>query len=178
MDERRRATGSAGGSETRRTSGGEEVVLAPVGAADRDALFVLFGEIVAAGEGYPHSPPLTRDVFEATWVHPVTIVVGASIGGVLVGAYYLKPNSPGRAAHIANAGYLVVAERRGHGLGELLVRDSIRRAPRLGFDAIQFNLVFAANPARRLYERLGWVEIGRVPDAIPGDDAIIYYRKV
>ena len=141
-------------------------------------LFVLFAEIVAAGEGYPHAPPLTREVFDATWVHPVTIVVRASIEGALVGAYYLKPNSPGRAAHIANAGYVVAASHRGRGIGELLVRDSIARAPLLGFDAIQFNLVFAANPARRLYERLGWREIGRVPDAIPNEDAIIYYRKV
>lgn len=170
--------GSAHASEARRTSGGVEVDIAPLGAGQLEALFVLFGEIVAAGEGYPHAPPLTREVFDATWVHPVTVVVGATLGATLVGAYYLKPNSPGRAAHIANAGYLVAAAQRGQGIGELLVQDSIVRAPRLGFDAIQFNLVFAKNPARRLYERLGWREIGRVPRAIVDDDAIIYYREV
>ena len=55
-----------------------------------------------------------------------------------------------------------------------LVLDSIERAPRHGFDAIQFNLVFASNPARRLYEELGWREIGRVPEAVDGEDAVIY----
>ena len=40
-----------------------------------------------------------------------------------------------------------------------------------GFDAIQFNLVFESNPARRLYEELGWREIGRVPQAVDGEDA-------
>jgi len=48
----------------------------------------------------------------------------------------------------------------------------------LGFDAVQFNLVFASNPARSLYERLGWVEIGRIPEAVDGEDALIYWRRV
>ena len=93
----------------------------------------------------------------------------------VVGGYYLKPNFPGRAAHIANAGYAVAAQRR-RGIGRLLVEDSLWRAPLLGFDAIQFNLVFAGNPARALYEELGWREIGRLPEAVEGEDAIIYWR--
>jgi hypothetical protein len=43
---------------------------------------------------------------------------------------------------------------------------------------VQFNLVFASNPARRLYEELGWREIGRIPDAVDGEEAIIYWRRV
>ena len=59
-----------------------------------------------------------------------------------------------------------------------MVEDSIVRAPRLGFDAIQFNLVFASNPARALYEELGWSEIGRVPEAVGSEDAVIYWRNL
>jgi hypothetical protein len=58
------------------------------------------------------------------------------------------------------------------------VEDSIERAPTVGFDAIQFNLVFESNPARTLYEELGWEQIGRVPDAVEGEAAIIYWRRV
>jgi len=47
-----------------------------------------------------------------------------------------------------------------------------------GFDAMQFNFVFADNPARRLYERLGWKEIGRIPGALGPTDAVIYWRAV
>jgi GNAT superfamily N-acetyltransferase len=96
----------------------------------------------------------------------------------VAGAYYLKPNFPGRAAHIANAGYVVDDRQRGGGVGRLLVEDSVWRAPLLGFDAIQFNLVFAGNRARALYEELGWREIGRVPEAVEGEDAVIYWRRV
>jgi GNAT superfamily N-acetyltransferase len=117
-------------------------------------------------------------MFDATWVTPVTLVVVARLEGAVAGGYYLKPNFPGRAAHIANAGYVVAAAHRRRGIGRLLVEDSLRRAPLLGFDAIQFNLVFASNPARALYEELGWREIGRLPDAVDGDDAVIYWRRV
>lgn len=147
-------------------------------ADEHEALFALFERIVADGEGFPQAPPLTWSVFEATWIATTSAVVVARIAGRLAGAYYLKPNQPGRAAHIANAGYIVESEERGSGVGRALVRDSITRAPTLGFDAIQFNLVFESNPARRLYEKLGWTEIGRVPRAVEGEDALIYWRAV
>ena len=143
-----------------------------------DELFDLFEAIVAALEGFPQAPPLTRDDFDAAWIRPTTVVVVALVDGKVAGAHYLKPNSPGRAAHIANAGYIVAPEARGRGVGRALVEDSIQRAPKLGFDAIQFNLVFASNPARKLYEELGWEAVGRIPRAVEGEDAIVYWRAV
>jgi ribosomal protein S18 acetylase RimI-like enzyme len=112
------------------------------------------------------------------WVRPASIVVGAQSRGRLLGAYYLKPNFPGLGAHIANAGYLVSRPHRGLGIGRRLVEDSIARAPALGFDAIQFNFVFADNPARSLYEELGFEVIGQIPAALGDRDAIIYWRGV
>jgi hypothetical protein len=96
----------------------------------------------------------------------------------------LKPNQPGLGAHIANAGYVVDRAERRAGIGRLLVGDSVVRAPLVGFDAIQFNFVFESNRARPMYEQLGWREIGRIPDAVPGpegharQDALIYWRAV
>jgi GNAT superfamily N-acetyltransferase len=157
--------------------------------ADRDDLFALFAEVVERREGFPHEPPLTPDAFDAVWSGSTTTAVGARVlttqssgaapaPGPLIGAYYLRPNFAGRAAHVANAGYVVAKVARGRGIGRLLVEDSIQRAPLVGFDAIQFNLVFETNPARRLYEALGWREIGRVPRAVEGEDALIYWRPV
>ena len=156
----------------------ERVSLGPIRAGEELELFELFARIVAAKEGYPQAPPLTRDTFDETWLHHATVVVVARADGGVAGAYYLKPNQPGRAAHIANAGYVVDRPYRSKGIGRLLVEDSITRAPMVGFDAIQFNLVFESNPARKLYEELGWEQIGRVPDAVDGEAAIIYWRRV
>jgi GNAT superfamily N-acetyltransferase len=162
---------------------GGDVVLGPLRAEYVDELWMTFADAVMRGEGYPQTPPLTRETFEQVWIRPVTVTVGAVRGGRLVGAYYLKPNQPGLGAHIANAGYLVDRRARGGGIGRLLVADSIERAPAAGFDAVQFNFVFETNPARSMYEEFGWREIGRVPDAVPHPGggrqaALIYWRSV
>ena len=152
--------------------------LGPIREDEHDQLFAIFSDIVAKGEGYPHTAPLTRAVFDATFFGPTTSSTALRIDGRVAGGYYLKANFIGKAAHIANAGYLVAAAFRSKGLGRLIVEDSIQRAPLLGFDAIQFNLVFASNPARALYRDLGFVEIGIVPRAVDGEDAVIYHRFV
>ena len=144
---------------------------------DRGALWRIFDRVVATGQGFPDAPPLDAARFAASWEEPPVVVV-ATMDGDLVGAYYLKPNFPGRAAHIANAGYIVDESVRGRGVGRSLVEHSIRRAPEAGFDAIMFNLVFESNPARGLYERLGWLEIGRIPRGVDDEPAIIYWRDV
>ncbi|HUR23659.1 MAG TPA: GNAT family N-acetyltransferase [Acidimicrobiales bacterium] len=162
-----------------RTEGGLELTVSEAQPADHDELHVRFGEIVAAGEGYPQAPgPLAVADFDDYWMAGKSVVAVARREGALAGSYYLKPNFPGRAAHIANGGYFVVRELRGLGIGRALVEDSLVQARHLGFDALQFNLVFASNPARRLYERMGFKAVGRVPEAVDGEDAIVYWRRL
>jgi GNAT superfamily N-acetyltransferase len=145
---------------------------------DFDELFVAFSRIVGAGEGFPQAPPLTRTDFDDYWIIHSSSVAVARFGGYLIGAYYIKPNYVGRAAHIANAGYFVLAPYRGTGVGRTLVEHSLQRARRLGFDAMQFNLVFESNQARTMYSRLGFTEVGRIPAAVDGEDALIYWRTL
>jgi ribosomal protein S18 acetylase RimI-like enzyme len=145
---------------------------------DHDELYVAFSAIVGAREGFPQQPPLTREDFDEYWIRPASAVSVACSGGYLVGASYIKPNYVGRAAHIANAGYFVVAAHRGTGVGRSLVEHSLREARRLGFDAMMFNLVFESNPARAMYRRLGFDEVGRVPRAVEGEDAVICWRSL
>ena len=145
---------------------------------DHDDLFVAFTRIVGAGEGFPQAPPLTRQQFDEYWIDHSSAVFVAKFGGYLIGAYYLKPNFVGRAAHIANAGYFVLAPYRGTGTGRAMVEHSLHEARRLGFDAMQFNLVFESNPARNMYARFDFKEIGRIPDAVDGEDALIYWRSL
>lgn len=159
------------------TQGGVTVVLDDLRDDDRPALFSLFASVVGAGEGFPERAPLTAEAFEAAW-GPPRAVVAARVGDVLAGAYSIRPNFPGRAAHIANAGYVVDARWRRRGIGRAMVEDSLVEAGRLGFDAMQFNLVFASNPARRLYEELGFEVTGRVPSAVDGEDALVYWRAL
>jgi ribosomal protein S18 acetylase RimI-like enzyme len=147
-------------------------------AGDRPALFALFAQVVEEGGAFPTEPPVGEDDFERAWFGRNAAVWVAVSAGSIAGSYYMAPNYPGRAAHIANAGYMVHPDLRGRGIGRALVEHSIAEAPRHGFDALIFNLVFESNPARRLYERLGFREIGRVPQAIGSEDALVYWRNV
>ncbi len=145
---------------------------------DYDELFVAFSRIVGAGEGFPQSHPVAREEFDDYWVAHSSSVAVARFGGYLIGAYYVKPNYVGRASHIANAGYFVLAPYRSTGVGRTLVEHSLQTARRLGFDAMQFNLVFESNSARAMYARLGFEEVGRIPRAVDDEDAFIYWRSL
>ncbi len=131
------------------------------------------------GGAFPTEPPASEDDLERAWLggdeREVTV---ARANGRLAGSCYVMPNYAGRAAHIANAGYMVHPDFRRRGLGKALVEHSLERSRRLGFDAIMFNLVFESNPARSLYERLGFTVIGRVPDAVGEEAALIYWRAL
>jgi len=153
-------------------------LIAPFAEGDEDELYAAFAAVIEEGGGYPQGPPTTREGFRSIWLEPTVAVRVARAEGEFAGAYYLKPNFPGRAAHIANAGYLVVPEMRGRGIGEALVVDSFDVAREHGFDAMMFNLVFESNPAGRLYERLGFEQIGLLPDAVEGEAARIYWRSL
>lgn len=144
---------------------------------DVDDLFALFALIVEEGGAFPTEPPATREDFDQAWWRKTAVMVTHSESR-LAGSYYVTPNYGGRAAHIANAGYMVHPDFRGRGIGRALIEHSIEEAAHLGFDALMFNLVFDSNPARRLYERLGFEAVGRVPEAVGGEDAIIYWRKL
>jgi GNAT superfamily N-acetyltransferase len=113
------------------------------------------------------------------WIEGKPVVLIAELDGAFAGCCYVRPNFPGRARRIANAGYLVAESARGRGVGRALLERSLDEARRLGFRAMMFNLVFERNPARRLWEAAGFEVIGRVPQAVDDEqDALIYFREL
>jgi ribosomal protein S18 acetylase RimI-like enzyme len=155
-----------------------EFEIREVREGDLEELFELYALVVEEGRAFPAAHPATREDFEHTWIEGTTIVLAARSGHRLAGSYHLLPNFSGRAAHIGNAGYMVHPDFRRQGIGRALVEHSLAEAPRHGFDALMFNLVFESNPARHLYEGFGFEAVGRVPEAVEGEDAIVYWRKV
>jgi GNAT superfamily N-acetyltransferase len=168
----------APGEQNLMTGTADEPELRPATADDHNALFAAYAQIVDSGDGFPHSAPLSRADFDDYWIAHTSAVWVLQAQEALIGAYYLKPNFVGRAGHISNAGYFILAPHRGRGLGRRLVEHSLHEARRLGFDAMQFNLVFASNPARHMYGKLGFLEVGRIPAAVEGEDAVIYWRSL
>ena len=57
----------------------------------------------------------------------------------------------------------VLKEERGKYIGEQLVLDSMAKGKELGFRVLQFNAVVESNiQARRLYEKLGFTQLGTI----------------
>lgn len=89
----------------------------------------------------------------------------AEADGKIVGLYILHPNNIGRCGHICNASYAVDKNCRGNHIGEKLVLDCIKQGREHNFRILQFNAVVESNVhARHLYERLGFVQLGTIPD--------------
>jgi L-amino acid N-acyltransferase YncA len=102
----------------------------------------------------------------------------------MLGAFYLKPNWPGRARHVANAGFIVSPQWRNKGLGWLLGACMLDYAVELGYRSVIFNLVFSENvSARGLWKKLGFTEIAVIPQAVQKNDgtfqdAVIMFRSL
>ncbi|CCL99223.1 uncharacterized protein FIBRA_01238 [Fibroporia radiculosa] len=104
-------------------------------------------------------------------------IKGRGLEECIAGCYY-----------ICNAGFLVPPSQRGKGIGAALARSFLYYAPRLGYEASVFNLVYVNNVASvRLWEALNFTKAGRIPRAgrlkkADGSgeefvDAWVFYRR-
>jgi L-amino acid N-acyltransferase YncA len=139
----------------------------PFEAADWPGLWSLLEPVFRAGETFPHDPAISEAEAQVAWVErSQAVMVAVDASGALVGTYYLRPNSLALGAHVANAGYVVAEQARRQGIGSRLCQHSLQAAQRLGFRAMQFNLVVSTNNAGiRCWQRNGFQVVGRLPGA-------------
>ncbi|EJT98200.1 hypothetical protein DACRYDRAFT_24685 [Dacryopinax primogenitus] len=108
---------------------------------------------------------------------------------LVVGMYYVKPNYPGRSSHCCNGGFIVDPYHRGAGYGYLLGMSYLYFAPRLGYLASVFNLVYSNNVASlKIWDKLGFTRAGLIPKAgrlrKNGDDgeefvdAVVFWKSL
>ncbi len=139
----------------------------PFEPADWPAVWQLLEPVFRAGETFPQDPAITEAQARQQWVEQNQLVmVALDAAGALVGTYTLKPNSLALGAHVANAGYVVAEQCRRQGIGSRLCKHSLQAARRLGFRAMQFNLVVSTNTAGiRCWQRNGFEVVGTLPGA-------------
>lgn len=134
--------------------------------SDRDAIWNIFHEIVAAGETYAFDPAMSREDALAYWFRADTHTYVAENDGRVAGTYILKANQPGPGSHVANAAYMVAQQARGLGVGRKMGEHSLTEARRFGFRAMQFNFVVSTNvSAIHLWQQLGFRIVGTLPGA-------------
>ena len=158
--------------------------------SETNAVRELLNAVIIEGKTYPQAQPLSESEFAAYWLSSDAFVVrlmgekNTSVPGEVLGAFYLKPNFPGRCSHICNAGFIVQPRWRGQGIGRLMGEAMLQLAASRGYRAVMFNLVFETNiPSLNLWQSLGFEMIGRIPNAAhlaDGQevDALMLYRSL
>jgi len=152
--------------------------------SDRETIWSIIGPIIAKGEAYALPRDWSRAEALAYWFAPDNEVFVAEVEGVVLGAWYLKPNKLGGGSHVANAGYATAVRARGRGVARAMGEHSLVHARVRGFQAMQFNFVISSNtPAVRLWTSLGFETLCRVPEAFAHPtlgfvDALVMYRRL
>jgi L-amino acid N-acyltransferase YncA len=148
-------------------------------------VWALLQPVFRAGETFPHDPAIGEEQARVDWVERSQAVnVAVDVQGRLVGTYYVRPNALCLGAHVANAGYVVAEACRRHGIGSLLCQHSLLEARRLGFRAMQFNLVVSTNVAGlNCWRRNGFHIVGRLPGAfchkrLGHVDALVLFQEL
>lgn len=144
--------------------------------SDLTDMIEIWNEVVREGKAFPQEICLDEksgnEFFSSQSLSAV-----AELNGKIVGLYILHPNNIGRCGHICNASYAVSSLFRGQHIGEKLVKDCMEKAKDLGFRILQFNAVVESNlHARHLYERLGFIQIGTIPEGFRMKDG--HYENI
>ena len=139
-----------------------------------NAARLIWNEVVEEGRAFPQLETLTLD--EAREFFNSQSFTGVAVdedNSEVVGLYTLHPNNVGRCGHISNASYAVKSNQRGRHIGEILVTDCLNKARELGFKILQFNAVVESNaPALRLYQKLGFTQLGTIPKGFLNKDGV------
>ena len=132
---------------------------------DLGRMIEIWNMVVNEGNAFPQEELLNDESGALFFSSQNFCGVAENENGMIVGLYILHPNNIGRCGHICNASYAVDSSCRGAHIGEKLVLDSIRAAKASGFRILQFNAVVESNlRARHLYEKLGFTQLGIIPD--------------
>jgi ribosomal protein S18 acetylase RimI-like enzyme len=133
---------------------------------DWDQIWPIVHEVLQSGATYAYSPETDKEKAYDIWMASPTATYVALSDGKIAGTYYIKPNQPALGSHVCNAGYMVSSNARGLGIGRKMCAHSLEEAVKLGFKAMQYNLVVVTNTyAIELWKDMGFEIIGTLPRA-------------
>ena len=122
--------------------------------------------IIDKGDSFAYSDNITKEEMLGYWCAPEKHTYVAIENDMVTGTFFIQSHQPGCGAHIANAAYAVSAKSEGKGIGKLIGMYSLEEAKRLGYTAMQFNLVVQSNMAAvALWKKHGFEIMGEIPNA-------------
>ena len=113
----------------------------PYDDEDVKTLHATFSQVVDEQLGYPQVGPVTLDAFKAYYLSDDVFVLRSQDAlGEIFGAFYIKPNFPGRCSHICNHGFMVPPPHRNKGVGTVLAKNALWLSKLLGYEYVYYNL--------------------------------------
>jgi ribosomal protein S18 acetylase RimI-like enzyme len=162
-----------------------DITIRPIDQKDWRETWNIIEPVFRAGDTYAYATDITERQARETWIdHAQAAYVAADDAGHLLGTYFIKANQPGQGAHVCNCGYIVAESARGRGVASAMCEHSQAEAVRLGFRAMQYNLVVSTNDsAVRLWKKHGFDNVGTLPAAFRHPkkgyvDAYIMYKQL
>ncbi|MBQ8825077.1 MAG: GNAT family N-acetyltransferase [Ruminococcus sp.] len=151
---------------------------------DLKSMIQIWNEVVEEGIAFPQEEFLNEKTGSEFFASQTYSAVAVDENNEVCGLYILHPNNIGRCGHICNASYAVSSELRGKHIGEKLILDCLNQAKKHGFKILQFNAVVESNiHARHLYKRLGFMQLGTIPNGFRMKDGhfeniCVYYHEL
>jgi ribosomal protein S18 acetylase RimI-like enzyme len=161
-----------------------EIHIRPAEPRDHEAIWQIFHEVVQGGDTFAFDPETPREEALRIWTEAPRLTCVAEADGRIVGSYFIKDNQPGLGSHVCNAGYMVAGSARGLGVGRAMCAHSLEEARRLGYTAMQYNIVVSTNTgAVALWQSMGFTIVGTLPGAFRHSklgpvDAYVMHRSL
>lgn len=143
-----------------------DFTIRPARLEDFEEIYNIFKEVLREGSTYSYTEKeMTPERSLAYWMSaPGTFCYVADVGGKVAGMSALRPNRTGRAAHVANASFIINKDFRKQGIATALGKHVLKEAKNKGYQSIQYNFVVSKNDiAVNLWKSLGFQIVGTLP---------------
>jgi len=132
---------------------------------DVDLTWNIFSRVTESEDCFVYSRTINKSEFKKIWFADNMQNFIFEENGMILGAYFIKPNQIDLGSHIANAAYMVHPDAHRKGIGAKLCQHSLEQAKKSGYLAMQFNLVVSTNEtAIALWKKFNFHIIGTVPN--------------
>ena len=151
---------------------------------DLNEIWNIIKAVITTGDTYVFDPNSSKEKMLDYWYAKDKHTYTALLDEKIAGTFLIKDNQPDLGSHVANAAYMVSTNFAGKGIGKAMGEFSLKEAQRLGYRAMQFNIVVKSNEkAITLWCKLGFEIIGEIPAAFKHatngfTNAYIMYRQL
>jgi L-amino acid N-acyltransferase YncA len=140
------------------------ITIRPSIEKDFNDIWEIFSDVIKGQDTFVFPPNMSYGHAKQYWMDFGNKVYVAEHNNEIVGTYMLKPIHSGNGNHIGNASYMVSSKFRGKSVGKLMGQHCIEESKKLGYSAIQYNMVVSTNTvAVKLWKSLGFKIIATIP---------------